>query len=75
MTRAPTEMELRVLAEISEFHSGDSKEGTKIVRAAIRAMRKPTTEMKDAAHPEYGALLPYFAWQAMIDVASPPEEK
>lgn len=76
MTREPTEMELRVLAEISEFHSGDSKEGMKIVRAAIRAMREPTTEMLRACglfalgtDKEIA-----FTWQEMIDAASPEEE-
>ena len=43
-------------------------------RAAIRAMREPTTEMKDAGHPEDGPLHPYFAWIAMINAASPQEE-
>lgn len=43
-------------------------------RAAIRAMREPTTEMKDAGHPEDGPLKPYFAWTAMINAASPQEE-
>lgn len=82
MTREPTEMELRVLAEISEFHSGDSKEGMKIVRAAIRAMRKPTPSMEvaagDPSRKSLGQLpmshLYKCAYQAMIDAASPEDK-
>jgi hypothetical protein len=76
MNREPTEMELRVLAEISEFHSGDSKEGMKIVRAAIRAMRDPTTEMlREAGMVVAGNTEAHAAgWETIIDAASPQEE-
>ena len=39
MIHEPTEMELRVLLAISEYHSGNAEEGMKITRAAIRAMQ------------------------------------
>jgi hypothetical protein len=78
MTREPTEMELRVAKAIRACDEND-KTGPlatyeELARAAIRAMREPTTEMKDAGHPEDGPLKPYFAWIAMIDAASPQEE-
>jgi hypothetical protein len=69
-------METRVLNAISEVHSGDHNEGLKIARAAIRAMRTPTTEMLRKAG--LGATSSTediaYMWEAMIDAASPQEE-
>jgi len=75
----PTEMELRVAEAIKSVDDSKPTGGLgasylSLARAVIRAMREPTTEMKDAGHPEDGPLKPYFAWTAMIDAASPQEE-
>jgi len=73
MTREPTEMELRVLLAISEYHSGNAEEGMKITRAAIRAMRTPTTEMlREAGMVVAGNTEAHATvWEIMIDAASP----
>jgi hypothetical protein len=65
-------MESLVMTAMAGWNIGEDR--FEVARAAIRAMREPTTEMKDAGHPEDGPLKPYFAWKAMIDAASPQEE-
>ena len=76
MTREPTEMELRVLLAISEYHSGNAEEGMKITRAAIRAMRVPTPDME--AKMRTLVMTPLQGgkhwYAAAIDAASPQEE-
>jgi hypothetical protein len=76
-------MEMRVLVAISEVHSGDQSEGLRIVRAAIRAMREPTSDMIANASvvvdaPSYMVTRGYIddedilnAWHGCIDAASP----
>ena len=86
MNREPTEMELRVAKALWE-HEGDDtgmhdsgrysvENYVSLARAAIRAMRMPTTEMLREAG--MGATCSTediaFMWETMIDAASPPEE-
>jgi hypothetical protein len=75
MTRAPTEMETRVAKAIRACEENE-KTGPiatyeELARAAIRAMREPTTEMLSG----YNSFLTQIEnWKAMIDAASPQEE-
>jgi hypothetical protein len=75
MTREPTEMELRVVEAVSGFGLGEDR--LAVARAAIRAMRTPTTEMlRDALIGMPVRTEPAAAiWEVLIDAASPPEEK
>ena len=92
MTRAPTEMELRV-AKILLIGDGVSMPSGKVrdwidlsnvqrnsylktARAAIRAMRVPTTEMlREAGMVVAGNTEAHATvWETMIDAASPEEE-
>lgn len=75
MTRAPTEMELRVAKAIRACDenpkTGPLATYEELARAAIRAMRTPTTEMLLG----YNSFLTQIEnWQAIIDAASPQEE-
>ena len=81
MTRTPTEMELRVAeaiksADYSKPTGGLGATYLSLARAAIRAMREPTTEMLREAG--LGATSSTediaYMWEAMIDAASPQEE-
>ena len=89
MTRAPTEMETRVAKALSDasYNAKDgrgSRQGDleqrgidlQLARAAIRAMRTPTTEMLREAG--LGATSSTediaYMWEAMIDAASPGDE-
>ena len=86
MTRAPTEMELRVAKALDDVIDGwyDAQSNLNTVdlaRAAIRAMRQETDAMNDAGSDvvdarmlaETGFCGPI--WRAMIDAASPEELK
>ena len=76
MTREPTEMETRVAKALDDVIDGwyDAQSRTYTVdlaRAAIQAMREPTTEMLSG----YNSFLTQIEnWQAIIDAASPQEE-
>ena len=82
MTRAPTEMELRVAKALYEhewqslpnsepFGDGCKDYWVSEARAAIRAMHTPTTEMLLG----YNSFLTQIEnWHVMIDAASPQEE-
>ena len=81
MTSKPTEMELRVAEAIKSVDDSKPKGGLgasylSLARAAIRAMRTPTTEMLREAG--LGATSSTediaYMWEAMIDAASPEEE-
>ena len=74
MAKALYEHEWQSLPNSEPFGDGCKDYWVSEARAAIRAMREPTADMTDAGHPEDGPLHPYFAWQAMIDAASPQEE-
>ena len=90
MTNAPTEMELRVAnvlyavenhgltgARDMEFATPELREyWLESARAAIRAMRTPTTEMlRDALIGMPVRTEPAAAiWEVLIDAASPQEE-
>jgi len=81
MTRKPTEMEERVAEAIKSVDDSKPKGGLgasylSLARAAIRAMRDPTTGMLSACglfalgtDKEIA-----FTWQEMIDASSPQEE-
>jgi len=82
MTRKPTEMEERVAEAIKSVDDSKPKGGLgasylSLARAAIRAMRTPTTEMlRDAligmpVRTEPAAEI----WEVLIDAASPQEDK
>ncbi len=87
MTNEPTEMELRVARVLMEhaLHYTttvwgerswqQSNEGhnhyINMARAAIRAMRVPTTEMMSGYNTFFTQV---ENWQAIIDAASPQEE-
>lgn len=89
MTRTPTEMELRVAWALLFNEAGDRPHTPwaalsdlfqavmiRKARAAIRAMREPTKEMRRIG--ANGLVTPTragHAWQAMIDAASPPDSK
>lgn len=78
MTRAPTEMELRVAKALDDVIDGwyDAQSNLNTVdlaRAAIRAMREPTEEMIEAGFDEDGGR--YITWIKMIYAASPEEEE
>ena len=73
--REPTEMELRVAKAIRACDenpkTGPLATYEELARAAIRAMRVPTTEMMSG----YNSFLTQIEnWQAMIDAASPGDE-
>ena len=81
MTRFMTEMETRVAeaiksADYSKPTGGLGATYLSLARAAIRAMREPTTEMLREAG--LGATSSTediaYMWEAMIDAASPQEE-
>jgi hypothetical protein len=78
MTRAPTEMEERVRAALFEAMRGSLAfhDANRLARAAIRAMRTPTTEMlRDALIGMPVRTEPAAAiWEVLIDAASPQEE-
>ena len=82
VTRAPTEMELRVAKAICNVSNrapwADENYDLFLdeARAAIRAMRKPTTEMlRDALIGMPVRTEPAAAiWEVLIDAASPEEE-
>jgi len=81
MTNAPTEMELRVAEAIKSVDDSKPKGGLgatylSLARAAIRAMREPTTEMlRDALIGMPVRTEPAAAiWEVLIDAASPQEE-
>ena len=76
--REPTEMELRVAKSMEEYRALEPQHSDYIdaARAAIRAMRAPTTDMlRDAG---IGAVCSTkdiaFMWEVMIDAASPGKE-
>ena len=71
MTREPTEMELRVAEAMGGVGCDDYWVG--LARAAIRAMREPTTEMlRDALIGMPVRTEPAAAiWEVLIDAASP----
>lgn len=74
MKRFTTEMELRVAEAMGGVGCDDYWVG--LARAAIRAMRTPTTEMlREAGMVVAGNTEAHAAvWETMIDVASPQEE-
>ena len=81
MTRAPTEMETRVAeaiksADYSKPTGGLGATYLSLARAAIRAMREPTTEMlREAGMVVAGNTEAHATvWETMIDAASPQEE-
>ena len=81
MTSKPTEMELRVAEAIKSVDDSKPKGGLgatylSLARAAIRAMREPTTEMlRDALIGMPVRTEPAAAiWEVLIDAASPQEE-
>ena len=69
--REPTEMELRIVDAISGFGLGEDR--LYVARAAIRAMREPTTDMlREAGLGAYCSTEDIsYMWQTMIDTASP----
>lgn len=81
--RQPTEMELRAAEALAVARGcrwercGDNDREMVIeeARAAIRAMREPTDEMRMAAPPRVLEKLAYRdlgdTWKSMIDAASP----
>lgn len=78
MTREPTEMEERVTDALFDAMRGSLAfhDAHRLARAAIRAMRTPTTEtLREAG---MGATCSTediaFMWETMIDAASPEEE-
>jgi len=81
MTRKPTEMEERVAEAIKSVDDSKPKGGLgasylSLARAAIRAMRTPTTEMlRDALIGMPVRTEPAAAiWEVLIDASSPQEE-
>ena len=68
MTRAPTEMELRVERVLTRFDFDEDR--LHVARAVIRAMREPTNAMYDAADGG-GDYNTRWIWETMIDAASP----
>jgi hypothetical protein len=89
MTRKPTEMEERVADALKSVDDSKPKGGLgasylSLARAAIRAMRMPTTEMltcgyaagyaADDGVDEVTEVLAEVVYTAMIRAASPPEE-
>ena len=81
MTREPTEMEMKVAKAIRACEENE-KTGPlatyeELARAAIRAMRTPTTEMlRDALIGMPVRTEPAAAiWEVLIDAASPQEEE
>tara|TARA_R110000868_G_scaffold72509_1_gene211247 strand:+ start:2332 stop:2583 length:252 start_codon:yes stop_codon:yes gene_type:complete len=83
MTREPTEMELRVAKAICNVSNrapwADENYDLFLdeARAAIRAMREPTTKMLREAGMDGVCSTEdvAFMWGEMIDAASPPEDK
>lgn len=82
----PTEMESRVSLEIALEYNGYKVESgddmfLNMARAAIRAMRNPTATMiRDGADSQSDFMTAFWGgatalWQAMIDSASPPEDR
>ena len=90
MTRAPTEMELRVAKALDDvidgWYDAQSINTVDLARAAIRAMREPNDMMLQAQsdtmeHHYFGdgvydqtEEVRAEAYRAMIDAASPEEE-
>lgn len=81
MTRAPTEMEMRVALAIKSVDDLKSNGGLgasylSLARIAIRAMRTPTTDMlREAGMAVAGNTEAHAAvWETMIDATSPQEE-
>ena len=70
MTRATTEMELRVAETMGGVGCDDY--WIDLARAAIRAMREPTEGMIEAGYDEDGGR--YITWIRMIHAASPGDE-
>jgi hypothetical protein len=80
VTSKPTEMELRVAEAIKSVDDSKPKGGLgasylSLARAAIRAMRTPTTEMlRDALIGMPVRTEPAAAiWEVLIDAASPQD--
>ena len=81
MIREPTEMELRVAEAIKSVDDSKSNGGLgasylSLARAAICAMRTPTTEMlREAGMVVAGNTEAHATvWETMITAASPQEE-
>lgn len=79
MNREPTEMEMRVVAVLrgpGAMCSMSEADALDTARAAIRAMREPTTAM--VREGGMGSVCTAeeiaFMWQTMIDEASPEEK-
>ena len=72
--RKPTEMESLVMTAMAGWNIGEDR--FEVARAAIRAMREPTTEMlREAGMVVAGNTEAHAAvWETMIDAASPQEE-
>ena len=72
--RKPTEMEDRVMSAMAGWGIGDDR--FEVARAAIRAMREPTTEMlREAGMVVAGNTEAHAAvWETMIDAVSPRDE-
>lgn len=78
MTRKPTEMELRVAAVLrgpGAMCNMSEADALDAARAAIRAMREPTTKMLREAGMKGVCSTPDVAymWGEMIDEASPED--
>ena len=72
--RKPTAMESLVMTAMAGWNIGEDR--FEVARAAIRAMREPTTEMlREAGMVVAGNTEAHAAvWETMIDAASPQEE-
>lgn len=75
MAREPTEMEERVAEAITRSCQIDKGDPVLMARAAIRAMREPTTKMLREAGMKGVCSTPdvAFMWGEMIDEASPED--